>query len=100
VTVVIVRQLWVWAATAATATLGALAWSLTAGSGVASASTRLRSGSIHAQLASHVAGGANALSSGLNLNGAGVMAAIVGALAVSSVAFLVVTFIRRRVTLA
>jgi len=87
-----------------TTTLAALIWTLTAGSVVASASTRLRSGTLHAQLASHVSGGAgagaNAVSSGLALKGSAVMAAIVGVLALCAFAFLVVTLIRRRVTLA
>jgi hypothetical protein len=75
-----------------------------AGSAVASASTRLRSGALHAPLVSHVAtgagGGANALSPGLALKGSAVMAAIVGVLAPCALAFLIVTFIRRRVTTA
>ena len=44
--------------------------------------------------------GANALSSGLALKGSAVMAAIVGVLALCALAFLIVTFIRRRVTAA
>ncbi len=84
-----------WAAMVGAATVGFLTWS---GCGVASASTRSRSGAVHAPLASHVTGGASALSSGLALRGSGIMAAVVGALAVSSLAFLVVTFIRRRIT--
>jgi hypothetical protein len=87
-----------------TTTLAALIWTLTAGCAVASASTRLRSGTLHAQLVSHVSGGAgtgaNAVSSGLALRGSAVMAAIVGVLALCAFAFLVVTLIRRRVTVA
>jgi hypothetical protein len=78
-----------------------LIWSVTAGSAVASASTRLRSGAVHAQLVSHVAAGTNAVSSaGLTIKGSGVMAGVVGALAVFALAFLIVTFIRRRITTA
>jgi hypothetical protein len=85
-----------------TATLVALIWTVTAGSAVASASTRLRSGILHSQLVSHVSTGtgANAVSSGLTLQGSAVMAAIVGVLALCAFAFLVVTLIRRRVTTA
>ena len=85
-----------------TATLAAVIWTLATGSAVASASTRLRSGILHAQLVSHVSAGAgagaNAVSSGLALEGSAVMAAIVGVLALCAFAFLVVTLIRRRVT--
>lgn len=91
-------------ALAGTTTLAVLIWTLTAGSAVASASTRLRSGTLHAQLVSHVSGGtgagANTVSSGLALKGSAVMAAIVGVLALCAFAFLVVTLIRRRVTVA
>jgi hypothetical protein len=100
--IVIERQLRVLAATAAlvVATLGVLAWSLTAGSAVAAATTRLRSGAFHTQLVSHVSPSANTVSSGLALHGTDVMAAVVGVMAILSVAFLIVTFIRRRVTAA
>jgi hypothetical protein len=74
--------------------LGAFLWSITAGSGVASATTRLRSGTLHAQLVSHV----NAVPAGISLKGTGVMAAVVGVLALFALAFLVVTLIRRRIT--
>ena len=46
------------------ATLGAFVWPIIAGSGVASAATRLRSGTLHAQLVSHVSAGANAVPAG------------------------------------
>jgi CHASE2 domain-containing sensor protein len=90
------------AALVGTTTLITVIWTIGAGSGVASASTRLRSGTLHAQLASHVStgAGANTLSSGLALKGSAVIAAIVGVLAVCALAFLIVTFIRRRVTVA
>jgi hypothetical protein len=85
------------------AALASAAWLVTAGASVASASTRLRSGTLHAQLVSHVASGtsgANSVTSGLALKGSGVMAGLVAALAVFALAFLVVTFIRRRVSTA
>jgi hypothetical protein len=90
------------AALVGTTTLAAVIVMVTASSAVASASTRLRSGNLHAQLVSHVSAstGANALSSGLPLKGSAVMAAIVGVLALCAFAFLVVTLIRRRVTVS
>jgi hypothetical protein len=96
---VIVRQLRVLglAAMVAVATVGALIWSVTAGSALASATTRLRSGTLHAQLVSHVAAGANTVPTGVALTGSGVMAAVVGALALFALAFLIVTLIRRRI---
>jgi hypothetical protein len=87
------------AALVGTATAAGLAWSITVGT-AAGASTRIRSGSLHAQLVSHVSTGANALSPGLAGGGSDVMAVVVGAMAVSALAFLIVTFIRRRVTIA
>ena len=45
---------------------------------------------------SHVTAGANAVPAGLALTGSDVMAAVVGALALFALAFLVVTLIRRR----
>ena len=90
----IVRQLGV---LAAAATLGVLL-SVTTGSAIASATTRLRSGAVHAQLASHVTAGANTVPASLGLKGTGVMAAVVGVLALFALAFVVVTLIRRRVT--
>ena len=85
-----------------TATSAAIIWILTAGSAVASASTRLRSGILHTQLVSHVSAGtgANAVSSGLTLKGSSVIAAIVAVLALLAFAFLLVTLIRRRVSAA
>jgi hypothetical protein len=99
---VIVRQLRVLVlmATVGAATFGALLWSATAGSAVASAATRWRSGAVHAQLASHVSTGTNTVPAGLQIQGTGVMAAVVGALALFALAFLIVTLIRRRVTTA
>jgi hypothetical protein len=96
--IVVERQVRVIAAMVGFATLGAAAWLFTAGSAVASASTRLRSGNLHAQLVSHVSPGASAVSSGLGLKGSDVMSAVVATMAVLAVAFLIVTFIRRRIT--
>ncbi len=59
-----------------------------------SASTRLRSGAQQAQLASHLSNTPTA-SSGLVLTSNDIMAAIVGLLAFLSLAFMIVTFIRR-----
>ena len=94
------RRLRAMAALVGTATVAALAWSITLGTAAAGASTRIRSGSLHAQLVNHVSTGANALPSGLSVKGSDVMAVIVGAMAVFALAFLIVTFIRRRVTIA
>ena len=53
---------------------------------------------MHAQLASHVTAGANTVPASLGLKGTGVMAAVVGVLALFALAFVIVTLIRRRVT--
>ncbi len=87
------------AALVGTATVAGLAWSITVAAAAAGASTRIRSGSLHAQLVSHVSTSANPLSPGLTV-GSGVMAVIVGAMAVFALAFLIATFIRRRVSVA
>ncbi len=76
----------------------ALALALVAGTSCASASTRLRSGGLHDQLASHVTTGRTGVPSDLALTGANITAAVVGALALLSLAFLIVTLIRRRIT--
>ncbi len=70
----------------------------TAGTTVAGAATRFRSGSVRNQLAetTHTANGAGSL----GLTGPSVMASVVGLMAVLALVFLVVTFVRRRVTLA
>jgi hypothetical protein len=94
-TIMIVRHLRVFVLAA---TFGVLVWSVTAGSAVASAATRLRSGTVHTQLASHVTAGANTVPASLGLKGTGVMAAVVGVLALFALAFVIVTLIRRRVT--
>jgi hypothetical protein len=59
----------------------------------ASATSRLGSRTLHTQLVSHVSA-----SNGLVLGAADVMSALVAVLATLAFAFLVVTFIRRRVT--
>jgi len=96
----VVRRFLVLAAGVVTMTLAPLTWLVAAGTAVAGADTRLRSGSVHAQLVSHLSSGAHTLSPSLALKGSDVMAAIVGILAVLALAFLIVTFIRRRITTA
>ena len=90
------------AMTVSLATTSAIVWVVTAGTGVADAGTRLRSGALHAHLldsATRIAPN-GATSSGLGLTGPDVMASLVGLMAVLSLGFLVVTFIRRRTRLA
>ena len=93
------RQLRVFAGKVVVTTAGTLAWSLMAGCAVASAVTQGRSGSRHAPLLSHVTPGRSTASSGF-LTGSDIMGGVVGALAVLALAYLIVTFIRHRVTLA
>jgi hypothetical protein len=95
----VVRKLRVMAAMVGVAAAATCALSVVMGSTLASASTRLRSGSLHAQLVSHVTPVGNTAPSGV-IAGSNVIAAIVGTLAILALAFLVVTFIRRRVTIA
>ncbi len=83
----------------ALALTGACALALFAGASCASATTRLRSGGLHDRLVSHVTTGQNAVASNPALTGANITAAIVGALALLSLAFVVVTLIRRRITM-
>lgn len=82
------------------ATACAMALAVVAGTTAASAATRYRSGSVRTQLVdtNHVT--SNAASASLGLTGPDVMAAIVGLMALLAFVFIVVTFIRRRVTLA
>ncbi len=68
------------------------------GATAASATARLRSGNLHAQLVSHVAPGPTSVTAGLSLTAANVTATVVGALALLSLAFVIVTLIRRRIT--
>jgi len=73
-----------------------LAASVFVGSAAASAASRFRSGSQPAHLVSHVTPGGNEASV---LTGSNVMAGIVGSLAVVALAYLIVTYIRRRTAL-
>ena len=84
------------AAAVGMATTGALAWSVTLGATAASAASRLRSGTMDAQLVGRVTP-AGTTSSAHLLVGSGVMAGIVGSLAGVALAFIVVTLVRRRV---
>lgn len=88
------------ATTVTATTLTALLWSVVTGSTAASAATRLRSGTVHAQLASHLTRVVNAVPAGLQIQGSNVMAAVVAALALFALAFVVVTLIRRRSTVS
>lgn len=85
----------------ALATTSALTWVISAGSGAAGAATRSRSGALRDQLvsSSHFAPN-GAAAPGLGLTGPDVMAAVVGLCAFFAMAFLVVTLIRRRITVA
>jgi hypothetical protein len=82
------------------ATASAMTLAITAGTTVAGAATRFRSGGVRTQLidTTHPAGNGAAAGT-LGLTGPNVMASIVGLMAVLAIVFLVVTFIRRRVTL-
>lgn len=77
--------------------VGAVAAVLITGAGVADAATRLRSGTRAHLLDSTRIAANGAASPGLHLTGPNVMASAVGLMAVLAFAFLVVTFIRRRV---
>ena len=88
------------ATTVTTTTFVALLWSVVTGFPAASAAGRLRSGTVHAQLASHVTKVANGVPTGLQVQGSNVMAAVVAALAFFALAFVVVTLIRRRSTVS
>lgn len=63
------------------------------GTSAAGAATRTRSGAVHAELASHVSGAATTALTGID-----VMASVVGLMAFTAFAFIVVTLIRRRGT--
>ncbi len=94
------RQVRALAATVGLAVVAGCALGLILGTTVASATTRLRSGTLHSQLASHVPAGAGAAPPDLALTGANVTAAVVGTMALLALAFIVVTLIRRRITTA
>jgi hypothetical protein len=79
-------------------TVGALGWIATAGSSIASAATTSR-------LSAHTFGAAHltSVSSGAStqaVQGADIMAGIVGGLAFLALAFVIMTFVRRRVVVA
>ena len=75
----------------------AVTWTLIGGVTVADAATRYRSGRVRANLADAPRIAANGVgASGLHLTGPDVMASVVGLMAILAVAFIVVTFIRRR----
>lgn len=95
------RHLRKFAMTISLSTVGTVTWLMLAGTGVADASTRYRSGAVHAQLldsATRISSGGSP--TGLGLTGSDVMAAFVGLMAVLAFMFLVVTFLRRRTSLA
>jgi len=73
-----------------------VAWAVALGTATAAAS-KVGSGG-PTQLVSRVTPGAKGTLSGQAVNGADVMAAVVGAMAVLALTFLIVTFIRRRVS--
>ena len=78
----------------------AMTLALVAGTSVAGATTRYRSGSVRNQLASTAHLSTSGTTSGpLGLTGPTVMASVVGLMALLAVGFIVVTLIRRRVTL-
>lgn len=79
-------------------TTGAVALVLISGAGAADAAARLRSGTRAHLLDSTTRIAPNSAGSpGLHLTGPNVMASVVGLMAVLAFAFVVVTFIRRRV---
>jgi hypothetical protein len=92
------RTLRVLAATAALALPAACTLALTCGISAASATTRFRSGTLHTELAGHVAANQGGIPSEVVPTGADITAAVVGALALLSLVFVVVTLIRRRIT--
>jgi hypothetical protein len=85
-------------------TVGVLGWIATAGASLASAATTSRLsahtiGAARVQLANHL----TSVSTGASeqaVNGADIMAGIVGALAFLALAFVIMTFVRRRVVVA
>jgi hypothetical protein len=76
----------------------AIALAIDLGTAPAGATTRLRSGTLHAEFASHVASTAGAGGGALSTAGADVTAIIVATLALLALAFIVVTLIRRRIS--
>ncbi len=86
------------AALGGVAAASCLVWLATAGSTVAAASTRLRSGAVREQLVNHVNAVGSAAQPSIVPNGANAMFAVVALMALLAFVFLVVTFIRRRVS--
>jgi hypothetical protein len=82
------------------AAAGAMTLAITAGTTAAGAATRFRSGGARAQLVDATHATANGSAGALGLTGPNVMAAVVGLMAVLAMVFLVVTLVRRRVTLS
>ena len=76
---------------------GALIWILTEGASLAAAATRYRSGgAVRTQLVGHYGQGTRSGPTAFVSMGAQLMAGIVALLLVAALAFMVVTFIRRR----
>jgi len=93
-----VRWVRVLASTLGAGTACACTLVLFAGTATASATTRLRSGNLHAQLVSHVTPTASPVPTDLSLAAANIMATVVGALALVALGFVVLTLIRRRIS--
>ncbi len=94
-----VRKLQRWAVVSGLAAAGVLAWLATAGSAIATAATRDRSGGVRGQLVSHVSPAGSGASSGLLTTGADAMAIVVAVMAAVALVFLIVTLVRHRVAL-
>ena len=86
-----------WAVVSGLAAAGVLAWLATAGSTIATASTRYGSGSVRGHLVSHVRPAGPGVRSGIVTTGADAMAIVVAAMAAVALGFLIVTLVRRRV---
>lgn len=91
------RQQRVIASAIGIATTAAVTLALGPGTAPAGATTRLRSGTLHGQLAGHVSSASGLGSGPLSLAGANVMAVVVATLALLALAFVLVTLIRRRI---
>jgi hypothetical protein len=86
-----------WAVVSGLAAVGVLAWLATAGSAIATAATRYRSGSVRGHLVSHVSPASPGAKSGIVTTGADAMAIVVAVMAFVALGFLIVTLVRRRV---
>jgi hypothetical protein len=91
------RKLQRWAAMSGLGAAGVLAWLATAGSAMATAATRFRSGGVRGRLVSHVSPVGPGARSGLVPTGADAMAMVVAVMAAVALIFLIVTLVRRRV---